>query len=80
MRELNAEMFKREAHAIKGSSANMGAKGMREIASRLEEIGASGELDAAFEVLANMKSEFEQVSNFLKSYLSSQESSSSERL
>jgi two-component system, sensor histidine kinase and response regulator len=79
LRELNAEMFKREAHTIKGSSANMGAKGMREIASRLEQIGASGELDPAFQVLASMKSEFEQVCNFFESYLTSREESS-ERL
>jgi len=77
LHELNTEIFKQEAHAIKGSCASMGAEGMFEIASRLEKIGTSGELGPAREVLASLQSEFHLVSDYFQGYLNSQESPSS---
>jgi len=69
VQEKNAEGIHQEAHAIKGSSANAGAKGMQEIAARIEIMGASGEMEAAPEALESLKSEFWQVRDFLHSYV-----------
>ncbi len=68
-RASNAEMINREAHAMKGSSATIGAEGMSEIAHRLERMGLVRILGPADEALAALRSEFERVSTFFTDYL-----------
>ncbi len=45
------------AHSLKGASANMGAERFRECASQLEQIGRSGNLTGASDVLARLQEE-----------------------
>ncbi len=49
------------AHSIKGVAANMGCGELRELASRVEEMGSSGILAQASEVLRAMTATFEAV-------------------
>jgi len=67
--EQDAEGVRAEAHAVKGSSANAGAKGMLELSNRLEIMGVSGEMESAPQVLENLKLEFEQVKHYFLSYI-----------
>jgi len=73
LQERNVELFEREAHNMKGASANIGARRMREFACRLEQMGSRGELDPASEELARLDSAFKQVRRFLQDYLESRE-------
>ncbi len=68
------EEVKTCAHAIKGASANAGAKGMQEIARRIEQF-ASGEAPGDGPgLMAEIRSEFERVRRFFKAYLQSRQS------
>jgi CheY-like chemotaxis protein len=69
VKEEDREQLTREAHSLKGSSANSGAVGMQQIVSRLEQIGASGEFSDAQETLAYLETEFEKVRGFLVHFL-----------
>ncbi len=71
--QQDAEQVHCEAHAIKGSSGNAGADGMEEIASRLEEISGRGELDSALDMFSSLRFEFEQVRQYLQTYLNGPE-------
>ncbi|MEW6443016.1 MAG: response regulator [bacterium] len=71
--ERDSDQTRRQAHAIKGSSASAGAHRLQEIASRLEQMGDRGELGAAPDVLAELKAEFEEVHHYLEDYASSLE-------
>ena len=51
----------RVAHALKGSSANMGASGMVTICAGLEDAGRSGELERALVLLERLEAEFGRV-------------------
>ncbi len=53
--------MERVAHALKGSSGNMGAKGMASICAKLEEAGSAGDLSRAPELLARLDAEFGRV-------------------
>ena len=53
--------MERVAHTIKGSSGNMGAARMAEICSELQEVGASGYLSRAPELLEGLEVEFGRV-------------------
>jgi CheY-like chemotaxis protein/HPt (histidine-containing phosphotransfer) domain-containing protein len=70
--ESNGEEIRRRAHSIKGSSANAGARGMQEIARRLEQLRIDEGSVPDLDVLAEVRSEFEQVRRFFKTYLESQ--------
>jgi HPt (histidine-containing phosphotransfer) domain-containing protein len=48
------------AHALKSMSLNMGARGMVELAQRLEAMGRSGKVDGALELLEQLQSVFER--------------------
>ncbi len=76
LQDFNAEQFEYEAHVMHGSCATAGAKRMQEIASRLEQIGASGELSPAFEQFDKLKFEFKKVAGYFQEYIYSQKSSS----
>ena len=69
--EGNGEEIRRRAHSIKGSSANAGARGMQEIARRLEQVKIAEGLAPDLDVLAEVRSEFERVRRFLKAYVAS---------
>jgi HPt (histidine-containing phosphotransfer) domain-containing protein len=51
----------RLAHTLKGSSGNMGARGMSALCARLEDAGASGDLSQSFRLLERLKEEFGRV-------------------
>jgi histidine phosphotransfer protein HptB len=50
--------FTRAAHSVKGSSANLGAMGVRAVAEKLERQSHDQGLTNVAELLANLKSEF----------------------
>jgi two-component system, sensor histidine kinase and response regulator len=54
----DAPAVERLAHTLKGSSANMGARGMSVLCAQLENAGASGDLSQGFRLLAQLKEEF----------------------
>ena len=58
------------AHAIKGASATIGAKGFAALAMELERAGKSGDLAAAPRKMTVLTSEFEALSVFLRTRLS----------
>jgi PAS domain S-box-containing protein len=68
------EEVERWAHTIKGSSANAGAKGMQEIARRIEEVASSEPPESGTLLLDEIRSEFEKVRRYFKAYLSSRPS------
>jgi two-component system sensor histidine kinase/response regulator len=57
----DALAVERLAHTLKGSSANMGARGMSDLCMRLEDAGASGDLSQGFRLLTRLKEEFVRV-------------------
>jgi CheY-like chemotaxis protein/HPt (histidine-containing phosphotransfer) domain-containing protein len=61
VRNGDASMVKRIAHACKGSCGQMGARRMAEICEELEGVGASGDLGLAPEILEGLEKEFERV-------------------
>jgi len=61
----DTEAVKSFAHAIKGSSANMGAKRLSEAAYTLESISSEGDLSQAVELLQKIRAEFEQLESFV---------------
>jgi two-component system, sensor histidine kinase and response regulator len=57
----DAPAVERLAHALKGSSGNMGARGMSALCARLEDAGASGDLSQGSRILERLKKEFVRV-------------------
>jgi HPt (histidine-containing phosphotransfer) domain-containing protein len=57
----DANSVERVAHTLKGSSGNMGAKGMAAICAELQDTGSSGDLSCAPELLEQLEDEFERV-------------------
>ncbi|HET7478895.1 MAG TPA: response regulator, partial [Rubrobacteraceae bacterium] len=57
----DAAGVERAAHALKGSSGNMGARGLSERSARLEEAGTAGALSEAKDLLESIESEFARV-------------------
>jgi signal transduction histidine kinase/DNA-binding response OmpR family regulator len=57
----DAHSVERIAHTLKGSSGNMGAMGMAALCAVLQDVGASGELSRAPEVLEQLEEEFGRV-------------------
>ena len=50
-----------EAHALKGASLTIGAKGMADICQELEDLGNAQSVDGAPEELARLDREFDRV-------------------
>jgi len=71
VREEDGEALKIQAHAIKGSSANAGARRLEEIAVRLEEIRVEKESERARELIEDLRSEFERVREYLLDHMES---------
>jgi HPt (histidine-containing phosphotransfer) domain-containing protein len=51
----NLEKIRRQAHAIKGASANMGATAMQEICTRLETVAKNESPDGIAELVAELR-------------------------
>jgi len=71
VRERDGEALKLQAHAIKGSSANAGARRLEEIALRLEAIRVEEQSERARELLVDLRSEFERVREYLRNHVES---------
>lgn len=66
IQEHNQKECKRLAHALKGSSRNIGAECMGELAEALEFKGSSGTLEWDPEVMRDIHAEFESIQSALK--------------
>ncbi|MCP4368947.1 MAG: response regulator [Deltaproteobacteria bacterium] len=62
----DSETVRREAHSIKGGSANLTADILSEIAYKLEKKGSSGVLEGSMETLELLKKEFKRLEEFVK--------------
>ena len=62
----DAEMVRREAHSIKGGSANLTADTLSDIAFKLERTGSSGDLERSLETLELFEKEFKRLEEFTK--------------
>jgi HPt (histidine-containing phosphotransfer) domain-containing protein len=68
MKELNAALAARDgrnigrtAHQLKGSSANVGATMLFDLAKTLEKMGQGNELSGASEIIAGLETEYARV-------------------
>lgn len=59
------EAIQRESHRLKGSSANIGAEALQAESRELEQLGRSGSVAGAVELLARIEAEFARVRSFL---------------
>jgi signal transduction histidine kinase/response regulator of citrate/malate metabolism/HPt (histidine-containing phosphotransfer) domain-containing protein len=57
----DAEGLRKAAHSLRGSSANIGAQSLAEMARRLEIMGGSQSVSDAGEMIASLEKEFERV-------------------
>jgi CheY-like chemotaxis protein len=76
--ERKRKDVERWAHTIKGSSANAGAKGMQEIAGRIEQIPTGEDSARGLDLLSELRSEFERVRRYFKAYLASRKAQAQE--
>lgn len=72
LQERNQEIFRVQAHSIKGASANAGAETMTAIAHSLEQVAVEGNGGTAERLVQDMKQEYEKVRIFLTRYLDTQ--------
>ncbi|MCX6899578.1 MAG: response regulator [Verrucomicrobia bacterium] len=64
----NARELMRAAHAIKGSSLNVGANLLADYCQQVEEIAATGSLDGTAKLVAQIEREFERVKTELNGF------------
>ena len=64
-----AEDFGRTAHKLKGSSANMGAVGLSDIAKDMEAMGRARSLDSADTLIESLQEELGRVRESLQAML-----------
>jgi PAS domain S-box-containing protein len=57
----DAEMAERQAHTIKGASANVGGEALRELAFELEQAGKAGDLDSIKVRIGELTTTFQQL-------------------
>ena len=62
----DAAAFERAAHAVKGSSANMGATRMASVAARLQDVGKRSALDTAEPLVQQLQAELEHARELLQ--------------
>ncbi len=62
----DANGFMRAAHSLKGSSGNLGARGMAALCADLEQRARSGTLDGVEAIVATLEKEFELVRRALE--------------
>lgn len=58
-----------EAHALKGSSRNLGANPLGELFARMEAMGSSGEISAACDLLLDIEQELSRTQDFLRAQI-----------
>jgi PAS domain S-box-containing protein len=63
---IDADVLRSSAHALKGSSATMGATRMAEMCARLESRGREGTLEGARAIVSGLDSEFTRVRDALE--------------
>jgi HPt (histidine-containing phosphotransfer) domain-containing protein len=66
LRQADAHIVERAAHSLKGALATMAADTAAAEAFRLEQLGRSGTLDGAAEILTALEAQVEAVSHALK--------------
>jgi histidine phosphotransfer protein HptB len=64
--EMDAGTFERTAHTLKSSCGNIGAASLSRTCFELEQLGRSGHLEEASEILESALSEFENVCRALE--------------
>jgi HPt (histidine-containing phosphotransfer) domain-containing protein len=69
LQEDNVEIFRIQAHSIKGASANAGAERMTEIARCMEQADQEGNPGDVFRLLEDLKGEYDRVRAFLTRHL-----------
>ncbi|WP_227519862.1 Hpt domain-containing protein [Mangrovitalea sediminis] len=67
----DAEAFSKAAHSFKGSCINIGAPRLGDLCLEAEQMGRSGDLTGAEDLLASIEQEFETVKTLLQPYLAS---------
>lgn len=67
----DAEAFSKAAHSFKGSCINIGAPRLGDLCLEAEQMGRSGDLSGAEDLLARIEQEFETVKTLLQPYLAS---------
>lgn len=65
----DADSLRKVAHSLKGSSSNICAGNLSELARQLEFMGKEGKLDGADGILAQLREEFATVKSILSSHL-----------
>ncbi len=73
-REGDAEGVEREAHSIKGAAGNLGARGIADLALKLELQGRTGDLAHAQEMLDNLRTEFKRFEEYIHQRLEKESS------
>lgn len=68
LRRRDAQKLASLAHALKGSVSIFGAEGARRLAEHLQELGRSGSLSSATEILASLKEEIANLQANLRGY------------
>ncbi|MCP4673205.1 MAG: Hpt domain-containing protein [Desulfobacula sp.] len=64
--DSDPDVVKKEAHTIKGGAANITANELSKIAFELENIGKSGELKGAADVMDRFEKEFSSLEVYLE--------------
>jgi HPt (histidine-containing phosphotransfer) domain-containing protein len=67
LQKRDPETLQRQAHTLKGASANVGALRIQETALRMEEAGGKGDLEKAAHLLKGVEKEFEDFKAALSS-------------
>jgi PAS domain S-box-containing protein len=65
--EEQPEQLKRAAHNLKGSSNNLGARGMAALSAELETLGKNGTIEGAAELVIRLEQEYQRVCQALAS-------------
>ncbi len=63
----DADAVARQLHSLKGASANIGASQLSSTCQQLEQEARSGDLSNAKQLLADVREQFEEAVNILKS-------------
>jgi HPt (histidine-containing phosphotransfer) domain-containing protein len=66
VRQADAHVVERAAHSLKGALATMAADAAAEEAFRLEQLGRSGTLEGAAEILAALERQVQEVTQALQ--------------
>lgn len=64
--EGNAEVIRKEAHAMKGGAANLTAAPLSRMAHELEKIGKSGSCAGSEEIFGKLENEFQRLREYVK--------------